>query len=402
MSVGTSTPSLRSLLGMPEVGRTLASSLAGRLPYTAIELLVILRVRELGGSFGEGGIAAAGFALGLACLSPLVGRLVDMKGQRAVLLPAAAGCALALIAIALVPDSAPLPVIVALAALAGMSHPPLGGATRALWPDLVPSDRRHAIYALEAAGVELTFVVGPLILVGMVAVLTSPAFGLLVCAVLLLAGTTAFATMPSSRRWTPSGVPRTLAGALSSPALLILLAAVACVGASFGAIEIATTAHAVQHGSAALVGPLLAAWAAGSFVGGMMVARGRPPADPARRLLLMLAATAAADGLVAAMPRPLFLGAALVLGGACIAPAFATLYAMVADLAAEGTLTEAYTWLMTGIAAGVAVGSAAGGALIDTVSTHAAFGAAAAMVGLATVVVATGTARLRVRMAEAG
>ena len=396
MATGTSAPTLRALLGIPEVGRTMASSLAGRLPYTAIELLLILRVRDLGGGYSEGGAVAAGFALGLACLSPLVGRLVDMKGQRAVLLPAAAGCALAITAIALAPDATPLAVIVGLAALAGMSHPPLGGATRALWPDLVPADRRHAIYALEAAGVELTFVVGPLILVGVVAGLTSPTVGLLVCAALLIAGTTAFATMPSSRRWTPSGAARTLAGALASPALLTLLATVACVGASFGAVEIATTAHADDHGHAALVGPLLAAWAAGSFIGGMIVVKSRPPADPPRRLVTLLAATAVADALVAAMPSPVPLGLAMVLAGACIAPAFATLYAMVADLAAEGTLTEAYTWLMTGIAAGVAVGSAAGGALIDSVSTHAAFGAAAAMVALATLVAAAGAARLTV------
>ncbi|MBJ7454497.1 MAG: MFS transporter [Thermoleophilia bacterium] len=395
------TATLRSLLEIPDVGRTMAASLAGRLPYTAIELLLILRVRELGGGYAEGGAVAAGFALGLAGVSPLVGRLVDRRGQAAVLLPAAAICATALVLIALIPDSTPLAVIVGLAALAGMAHPPLGGATRALWPDLVPSERRHAIYALEAAGVELTFVVGPLILVGVVAALTSPSLGLLVCAALLVSGTTAFATMPSSRRWRPAGVARTLAGALANPSLLVMLGTVACIGASFGAIEIATTAHADEHGSAALVGPLLATWALGSLIGGLLLARGRPPADPARRLVLLLGATAAADALVAAAPGPLLLGAALLAAGACIAPAFATLYAMVADLASEGTLTESYTWLMTGIALGVAVGSAGGGALVDAVSTHAALGMAAGMVAVATLIAASGLGRLRREVAAA-
>lgn len=389
------TPTIRSLLGIPDVGRTMAASLAGRLPYTAIALLLILRVRELGEGYAEGGAAAAGFALGLAGVSPLVGRLVDRRGQTAVLLPAAAICALALVLIAVVPDRTPLAAIVALAALAGMAHPPIGGATRALWPELVPSERRHAIYALEAAGVELTFVVGPLILVGVVVALTSPSFGLIVCAVLLVSGTAAFATMPSSRRWRPAGVARTLAGALANPSLLVMLATVACIGASFGAIEIATTAHADEHGNAALIGPLLATWALGSLIGGLLLARGRPPADPARRLVLLLGATALADALVAAAPGPLLLGAALLAAGACIAPAFATLYAMVADLASEGTLTESYTWLMTGIAIGVALGSAGGGALVDAVSTHAALAMAAGMVAGATLIAASGLGRLR-------
>lgn len=393
----TSTPTLRSLFDLPEVGRTLAASLAGRLPYTAIELLLILRVRDLGGGYAAGGVAAAGFALGLACASPFVGRLVDLRGQRTVLLPTALGCAVPLVAIALLPSGTPPPVLVALAVVAGMLHPPLGGATRALWPDLVPPERRHAIYALESVAVETTFIVGPLVLVGVVAALTSPSVGLVACAALLVGGTGAFAALPGSRRWRPSGVARTLSGALASPALLVLLGAVAFMGASFGAIEISTAAHAEQHGHAALVGPLLAAWAAGSMVGGLVVARRGPPADPARRLMRMLAATAAANVLVALAPSPVFLGVALAAAGASIAPAFATLYTMVADVAREGTLTESYTWLMTGIAGGVAAGSAAAGAIIDAWSTHASLAMAAAMVAGASLVVTAGAAQLRAR-----
>src|SRR5680860_466613 len=90
---------------------------------------------------------------------------------------------------------------------------PLSGATRALWPDIVPPDRRHAVFALEGAGVELTFIVGPLLL---------------------------------------------------------------------------------------------------------------------------------ADALVSLAPTPATLALALFLAGSCIAPAFATLYLMVSDLARDGTVTESY------------------------------------------------------------
>ena len=339
------TTSLRSLLAMPEVGRTLGASLLGRLPYTTLGLLLILRVRDLGGDYAQGGAVAGAFALGLACLSPVVGRLVDLRGQTAVLVPCAIAASLTLVAIAVVPDATPVGVVAALAALAGGTYPPLSGAMRALWPDLAPPERRHAVFALESAGVELTFIVGPLLLVGALAGATSPSVALLASAGVLLAGTFAFASAPSSRRWRPARVARTLAGALASVPLLTLMAAVACMGASFGAIEVATAAFAEEHGSRALVGPLLAAWALGSLVGGVLTARGRAPADPRRRLAVLLAATAGADALAALAPSPWTLGPALFLAGCCIAPAFATLYSMVSDLARDGTLTESYTWL---------------------------------------------------------
>ena len=384
------TTSLRSLLAMPEVGRTLGASLAGRLPYTAIGLLLILRVRDLGGDYAEGGVVAGAFALGLACLSPFVGRLVDLHGQRNVLVPCAVASSLPLVAIALAPADTPVGVIAALAALSGVAHPPLSGAMRVLWQDLAPPERRHAVFALEAAGVELTFIIGPLLLVGGLAWATSPSAGLLVCAGLLVAGTLAFASSPASRRWRPSLATRRLAGALASPALLTLMVAVAFMGASFGGIEVATAAFADEHGTRALVGPLLAAWALGSMAGGLLSARGRAPADPRRRLVVLLAATAVADGLVALAPSPWTLGLALFLAGACIAPAFATLYSMVADLARDGTLTESYTWLTTGIVAGIAVGAATGGVVVDAASTHVAMGGAAALVAVAAIITSAG------------
>lgn len=93
---------------------------------------------------------------------------------------------------------------------------------------------------------------------------------------------------------------------------------------------------------------------------------------------------------IALAPAPPALAAALLLDGSCIAPAFATLYAMVGDLAREGTLTESYTWLTTGITGGVAAGAAARGAVVDRLSTHAAMGGAALMVAPAALVATAG------------
>ena len=155
---------------LPEVPRTLASSLLGRLPYTAIALLLILRVRDAGGGYGDGGIVAGAFAVGLAAVAPFIGRLVDLRGHRAVLLPAAIVSSVPLVVIALAPDDTPVPVLAALAALAGHGAP--AGERRHPRAVARASSRPSAATPSTPSsrpGVELTFILGPLVLVGVVA-----------------------------------------------------------------------------------------------------------------------------------------------------------------------------------------------------------------------------------------
>ena len=390
-------PSLIFVLRLPDVTRTLVASLLGRLPYTAIGLLMILRVREMGGSYAEGGLVVASFSLALAVGSPFVGRLVDRRGQSRVLVLCAVAASLPLAAMALVPDATPIAALAALAALSGLLHPPLSGCMRALWSTLVPDDdARHAAFALEASALEVTFVVGPVVLAGGLAVATSPGVGLVACALLLVGGTVAFATTPSSRRWRPAPRvgDRSIAGALASPALVVLLVGVTFMGASFGAIELAVTAFAEEEGSRGLAGPLLGAWAVGSLLGGLVAARSGASSRPARRVLALLVATAAADAVLMAAPSPWILALALVLAGCFIAPAFATLYGMVPDLARAGTLTESYTWLTTGISIGVAAGSALSGALVAAGSSRSGLAVAAGLVALGALSLAGGRHRL--------
>src|SRR5919201_1221955 len=200
MAVAASTAiPLRTVLLAPGVARVFAASLVGRLPAGALGLLLIRRTRELGGSFGAGGLAAGAFSLGLAVSAPAIGRAVDARGQTRVLAVCAAAVAGALIALALLPSRAPLGAVLALAVLAGIAHPPLSACLRALWPHLLPDpSRQHAAYALEAAALEVSYVLGPLVLVSVVAT-RSAALALALCAALLLAGTPAFAAHPASR-----------------------------------------------------------------------------------------------------------------------------------------------------------------------------------------------------------
>jgi predicted MFS family arabinose efflux permease len=90
------------------------------------------------------------------------------------------------------------------------------------------------------------------------------------------------------------------------------------------------------------------------------------------------------------------LAIALPLAGVSIAPTESTVYERVEAAAPAGTVTEAFSWLLTAIEVGAALGAAAGGALVDRVGPAAAFGLGASTCALAALITASHTPRLAV------
>ena len=62
------------------------------------------------------------------------------------------------------------------------------------------------------------------------------------------------------------------------------------------------------------------------------------------------------------------------------------MHSLAGQLATAGTVTEAYTWLGTGMGAGIAIGASVGGAVVEGVGTWEAFLLSAATVGIAALV----------------
>ena len=135
-----------------------------------------------------------------------------------------------------------------------------------------------------------------------------------------------------------------------------------------GAVEVVVPAILTPLGHRDLTGVMLALWGLGSMAGGVVSARAGAPARPARRLALLMAAWGATHAAVGLGHTPLAVGLLLLLAGTTIAPTFVCANGMLDLLAPAGTLTEAFTWLSTGLVAGVAAGSAVGGALVDAAS----------------------------------
>jgi MFS family permease len=388
----------RALFSTPGVGRLLFGSVVGRLPVGMFSLAILLFVHGATGSFLTAGLAVGAFTAGGAVVGPALGALVDRVGQTPVLLPAAVLQAALLSALVLVgletPAHLPVAVLVAVAAAAGASLPPIAGCVRALWAEAVPAEELQTAYALDATTQETIWTLGPL-LVGVVAGFASPAAAVEACAVLTVAGTAYFATSPLSRGWRAQGRERHRGSALAArPDLRLLLYTVVLAGIVIGAVEVGLTALAVQGGARWASGPLLALFSVGSMTGGLLYAARSWTVPLARRYAMLLGAMTCAVAPLIAVP-PLAAAFALsVLAGLALAPMITCQFALVGALAPEGTVTEAFTWHRAATVAGMAGGSAVGGSLIDVRGPGAAFALGCAGVAAAAALAVLGRRRI--------
>jgi predicted MFS family arabinose efflux permease len=195
-----------------------------------------------------------------------------------------------------------------------------------------------------------------------------PAAALIFAAVATLAGTAVIARLPIMRHWargTSDDAARGL-GPLKAGGFPALLVCVAALGTAFGAAGVIVPAYANQHGGDdALGGLLLGVWGIGSAIGGIWFGTRRPAMALSRQFAWLLSAVAVSFLVLTLMPGPLWLGAALIIGGATIAPALTVESNLVGRFAPAAMLNEAYTWVVTVSVAGSAAGGAVAGAIVD-------------------------------------
>jgi predicted MFS family arabinose efflux permease len=394
---------MHSIASSVGLRRLFATSILARLPLAMLSIGLLVHAQHLTGSFAAAGVVTGVYAIALGVGGPLLGQLVDRRGQTAVLLASATVAAALLVAIAAQPVGASLAVLLALAAGIGLAEPPVGACLRTQLPGLLsdPSAVRAA-YALEASVVELTFIFGPPLALS-VGALWSTGAALAAGGVVLLLATTAFAAQPASRSWRPAPAQRRpRGGSLRSPAMRTLVIVLIAVGVLLGADEVAVVAAATTLDSTAAAAPLLALWGVGSFAGGLLAARLGGGARTVAGLALVLGAlTAGHLALIPAAGSVVALGGVLLLAGATIAPTEATVYAMVDYATSAATMTEAFAWLATAMAVGGAVGAASAGLLVNRAGPTAGFALAGGAGGLATLTTMLRSRTLAPRQAPA-
>jgi predicted MFS family arabinose efflux permease len=362
----------KRVLAIPRVRLPLTGTTISRLPFAAEALALLLLVQEATGSFAEAGLVNACYSLGMAVGLPAQGRIVDRAGQTKVIVASTAVNAAALIILTLLAEGdASLALMSVAATAAGIATPPLATCMRTLWSTLVEDAAlRQIAFALDAVAVELGFILGPL-LIALVIALVSPAAAVYVIVALSITGSALFAVSSASRSWRGQPHDLGLLGPLRSAGVLVLMGSLLGVGIAVAATELGATAVAADDGVRELGGALVATQAAGSLIGGLIYGsrvRSHLPERALAVLALVLAATTVplvfTPSLEATFPL-------MLISGVALAPAVSVVYSLLDSVAPPGTASEATAWTLTAFVAGASAGAGLAGAAVAVSGPHA-------------------------------
>ncbi|MBE6482298.1 MAG: MFS transporter [Actinomyces ruminicola] len=400
------------------------AGLIARFPMSMVGISTILAIQELYGSYSAAGTVSAANVVAVAVGAPVLARLVDAHGQSRIMLPATVGSAAALIGLAAAAQMrAPLGVLLALSALAGLLAGSFGSLVRSRWTGVLSTPEQvHTAFSLEAAFDEVAFIIGPVLAT---VLCTSPALpstsGWIAAVALQVGGGLWFfsqrATEPTPHRRTrrrlgtrrrptdsaahqPVTTPQTAPEAETRPvlrhgAVVAVIAVFLASGAMFGANDVAAVAFATELGMKSAAGTVLAAWGVGSFTAALIYGS-RPWGRPLWQQFLF-GTTALAVGASTLMfaPNLVVLGVLMALTGMAIAPTVTTGNSITQVSVAPAQLTEGLAWVGTAMNIGVSLGSMFGGHAVDAAGSRGGYLLVAAVGWLAVVMCACGLRTLR-------
>jgi len=363
-----------------------AFSIAGvfaRLPISMLGLSIILMISQLYGEYGIAGRVAAVFIAVQALCSPQIAKLVDRHGQARIMRPAIVihllGLSLvATVVLLRVPEWALYLSVVP----AAMTMGSMGAMVRARWSYVLDDPRDvHVAYSLESVFDELTFIIGPVVAT-ILSTVVFPGAGILVSSLALAIGGFVMLGQKDTEP-APTGRDHSTKGSvMASSGMLIVVGIFLLVGAIFGATDVSTVAFTEVRGLESYAGAVLACFAMGSLISGLIYGSRNwvQPVDT-RFVLGAIAIAIGVIPLVFITSVPILAGVMFMTGFA-IAPTLISGNALVQEFVAPGRLTEGLTWVGTALGIGVALGSSAAGSVIDEFGARGGFASAAVAAGL--------------------
>jgi MFS family permease len=367
MQLGT----YREVLGIRDVRRVLLLGLALRVPQFAAGIAVTLHVvSTLGRSYGEAGLVAAAYTLAMALSAPWRGRLLDRYGLRRTLWPSVVAQVLVWSVAPFLPYAALLPAAV----VAGAFQVPTFSILRQAVILAVSADQRRTTLSLDSVTTELSFMAGPA--VGVYAATTWDTRWVLVAlqGAALLACLALMVVNPPLRSQDKPQVPArpsapaagdhgSAAGvrAWLSPGVVAVLGAAVASTVVLAGTDVAIIAALRSLGHAATIGAMMALWAAGSLVGGLLYGAWHRSLD-VFGLLAALAVTAAPIAFTTSLPW--FAGFVFVSGIPC-APLITAMVDRLSRLVHERSRGEVMGWHGSAMTVGNALGAPLAGYAID-------------------------------------
>ncbi|WP_328709607.1 MFS transporter [Microbispora hainanensis] len=279
----------RQVLALPGVRALLLVGMIARIPLTGTGMTLTLHVvndQKLG--FFQAGLVGTASMAGAAIGSPLVGRFVDRRGLRPVMVVTT----LVQLCLWCVAPSMPYAVLLPGALIGGLFSQPVFGTIRQCVAAMVPKENHQTGFALDSMGVELSFMVGPALAVASVTAFGSAATMYGVAAGLVGSGVALYLLNPPTRSAEEVAgqevhVPRRQ---WLRPGLLALLCLVSGLTFVLTTTELSVVAMLKADGATAWTGLVLALWCAYSLVGGFVyggLSRGLSPGLLAGGLALL-------------------------------------------------------------------------------------------------------------------
>ncbi|GIJ80044.1 MFS transporter [Micromonospora phaseoli] len=355
----------REALALPGLRSLLLVAVLARVPLTATGVtLTFYVVQDLGRGYGAAGLAGAAITVGAAVGGPLLGRLVDRRGLRPVLV-------LTAVAEAVFWSTAPMlsyPLLLPAAFLAGLLALPIFSVIRQSVAALVPAEKRRPAYALDSMSVELSFMIGPALATVGVTTISARLTLYLVGAGIVAAGVVLWLLNPPVRsvgEVATGPQPRIARRQWLTPRLVAVFAVSAAATLVLGGTDVAVIAVLRENGDVGFTGAVLSVWAVASLVGGFTY-------GAVHRSF----SSVALMGALSLCTIPVGLGGshwwllclALIPAGALCAPTIAATSDTVSRLAPASVRGEAMGMHGSAVTVGIAVGAPLAGAVIDASS----------------------------------
>ncbi len=347
----------RDVLRLPGVAALTAVAFLARIPAAASAIVITLHVvLTLGHGYGSAGLVGAASTVGMAVGAPLLGRLVDRRGLRTMLvLSTVAEAGFWSIAPAL-----PYPALLPGAFLGGLLGLPVYAVVRQSLGAVVPEERRRPAFALDSMSVELSYILGPALATVLALLVSTTAAMWTVGAGWVASGVALWLLNPPTRRAT-SAQPAGPAGRwLDLRMAGALLATSAGVFVLFGT-ELSMVAGLQITGQAGALPVVNTAWCLASLAGGFAYGTARRPVP----LFALVGALGTTALLVAAAGPWWSYLLLLVPTGLLCAPSLAAGAEVVSRLAPEHARGLATGLHGSSITVGAALATPLAGLLID-------------------------------------
>ena len=219
---------------------------------------------------------------------------------------------------------------------------------------------------------ELIFTIGP-ILAGTLATLVDPLASTVLGLVLVVGGSLWLRTQPATDPPLTAHPSEARRSALTYPGMVLLSVAMVGMGGAFGTVEVAVAAFASQHGARSQTGVVLAAFAIGSGLAGLMYGLRQWSAPLSLRFLLQSVIFMLLLPLMLLAGNVIMVAVLVGIVGLGIAPSLITGFGLVDKLVPPRVLTEGLSWVGTGLNVGYGIGAAVAGIVADRHGAHIAF-----------------------------